>query len=303
MFRKVIVFTLITLVLTSSSVLAADGYGRNATGGSGGSSVTVTTAAQFKSYATSASKYIITVSGSINLGRSVSVKSNKTIKGANTSATITGCLNLGGQSNFIIQNLNITNLNGDGITINNTQNVFITKCNVYQCGDGCIDITKASDNVTISWCKFYYNSNRGHNFVNLVGADDGDKQNRGKLHVTFHHNWWSSRCVERMPSVRFGRAHVYNNYFSCSGNNYCIRARIESQCLIENNYFEGVKNPYVIYVTTGTRGGIKASGNTFSGCRGSTDDGNDSVFTPQYSYSLASAASVKNTVMSGAGNR
>jgi len=94
--------------------LKSDGFGRTTTGGAGRTSVTVTTAANLKTYVESSFAYIITVSGTINLGSGVSVKvkSNKTIKGASASSKIIGCLDLGngGVNNVIIQNLIISSV-------------------------------------------------------------------------------------------------------------------------------------------------------------------------------------------------
>src|SRR5262245_38556847 len=130
-----IIGSIIAAVVIASSVpcQAADGYGRNATGGTGGADVTATTLAQFKQYAESTTTYTITVSGTINIGSGVSVKvkSNKTIKGANTSSKIIGCLDLGGSSNIIIQNLDISNPGGDGITVWGSKTVYITKCTIH----------------------------------------------------------------------------------------------------------------------------------------------------------------------------
>ncbi len=116
-------FIFILIVIMVSSAIAADGFGGNATGGAGGTAVTVTGAADFTTYATSSSPYIITVSGTITLTGNVLVQSNKTIQGINESATINGNLKLAGSgvSNVIIQYLNITNPaavgDKDGITI------------------------------------------------------------------------------------------------------------------------------------------------------------------------------------------
>jgi pectate lyase len=64
-----------------------------------------------------------------------------------------------------------------------------------------------------------------HRFSNLVGhSDNNASEDAGRLHVTFHHNWWGQLVHERMPRVRFGRVHVYNNFYNSPGNNYCIRA-------------------------------------------------------------------------------
>ena len=147
-------------------VFAADGFGQYATGGAGGAIVTVSTAADFNTYVKSTLPYIVQVSGTIDLtpiGYKVYITSNKTIRGINSSSKIIG--NLAFQqyaNNVIIERLTITNptiseIYSDGISVKeNVTNVFITHCTFYDCGDGCLDITEESDNVTVSWCKFYY---------------------------------------------------------------------------------------------------------------------------------------------------
>src|SRR5262245_50283492 len=288
------------VLLATGSVRAADGFGRNATGGAGGTSVTVTTAAQPKQYVESSTTYTITVSGTINLGSGVSVKvkSNKTIKGANASAKIIGCLDLGsgGVNNVIIQNLDISNPGGDGVTVWGAKNVFITKCTVHDCGDGCIDVTQNADNVTISWCKFYYSSSSAaHRFVSICGNVEP-----AGYHVTYHHNWFAQNCDQRMPSGSYCRAHLYNNYFSCTSNSYCSNVRIGSAMRAENNYYDHVKSP--LYKEDNAV--IWSSGNTFNACTGIAGyTGKDAnVFTPPYGYVLDSTANVPSRVKGGAGN-
>jgi pectate lyase len=282
---------------------AADGYGRNATGGAGGANVTATTAAQLKTYAESATTYTITVSGTIDLGASgrINLKSNKTLKGANSAATIKGTINLSSVNNVIIQNLNVSANTGaaaanDGISINASTNIFVTKCTIYDCTDGNLDIAKGSDNVTVSWCKFYYTRNNGHNFSNLVGSSDTDT---GGYHITFHHNWWSTGCKQRMPADRFGPCHMYNNYWDCAGNDYCTTARNVTQMLSENNYYDGVANP----LNKENSGKLKTSGNIFNNCTGRMVTSNDSVTLPNYGYTLDATTNVPTRVKGGAGNR
>jgi pectate lyase len=283
--------------------VAADGYGRNATGGGGGANVTATTAAQLKTYAESSTTYTITVSGIIDLGASgrINLKSNKTLKGANSSATIKGTINLSSVNNVIIQNLNISANTGaaaanDGISINASTNVFVTKCTIYDCTDGNLDIAKGSDLITVSWCKFYYTRNNGHNFSNLVGSSDTDT---GGYRITFHHNWWSTGCKQRMPADRFGPCHMYNNYWDCAGNDYCTTARNVTQMLSENNYYDGVANP----LNKENSGKLKTVGNIFNNCTGRMVTSNDSVFTPNYGYTLDATTNVPTRVKGGAGNR
>jgi pectate lyase len=135
--------------------------------------------------------------------------------------------------------------------------------------DGAIDVTKSADWVTISWCKFLYAPKvpgSTHEFAHLIGSSDSDTAAGGvPFKVTLHHNWYGDNCVERMPSVRNGRVHVFNCYYTCAGNNYCTRTRIGSELLVENNFYLGVQNPWELLTTSGTTGKLKASGNNLTG--------------------------------------
>lgn len=291
--------------MESRFLLAADGFAAGTTGGVGGSTVTVTNATDFVAHATSDNPVTIRVQGAIDIG-SARIKPNKTILGLGATASLQGSLGLYETSNVIVQNLSLSNPadagEGDCITIkNNTTKVWVDHCTFGDSTDGQLDITNGSDFITVSHCKFAYTVNGGHNFSMLIGSSDSRTSDAGKLRVTLHNNWWSTLAVERMPSVRFGRVHAYNNYFSSAGNNYCIRSRIDAETLIQNNFFENVKDPYVIYVTSGTTGKIRATGNVFVNTKGSYDDGNDTVFTPSYAYTLKPGADVKSSVIANAG--
>ncbi len=292
------------------------GYGATATGGEGGPTVTVSNASEFVNYIGLKTPYIVQVSGSLSIAGDTTIRNDKTIIGLGANATLNGGLKISGYNNLIIRNLTIKGSGDDGITLQNTRNIWIDHCSIVDTADGGIDITHASDWITISWCKFYYTSNSGHNFTSLIGhSDDNASEDTGTFHVTYHHNWWSTLSVERMPSVRFGRVHLFNNYFNAPGNNYCIRTRLYAEVLAENNFFENVKNPWEQYVTDagGTPGKLKAVGNTEVNCTWYVnpipDSGNqsflipgtDSVFSPSYSYTLESAANAKTSVMAGAG--
>lgn len=279
----------------ASGITAPDGYASLVTGGAAGTAVTVSNAADLRTYAESSTAYVITVSGTITLSSSISVKSNKTIQGANSSATIVGLLDLssGSVSNVIIRGLNITNASGNGITLRNASYVFITHCSIYDCTGNLIEISNSSDYVTVSWSEFYYNSssitNRKTVYVGLAGSETK------ALHVTLHHNWWSDLCDQSMPSGTYGYVHLYNNYFgavsstSALSNTSGTVASDNAQFLVERNNYNQVKAP--LYKenldTTKTAGLIRGINNTFTSCTGtSVDAGTDSIFTPSYSYEM-----------------
>ena len=300
-------------------VFAADGFGENTTGGADGNVVTVTTAADLSYYVGIVdTPYIIQVSGTIDLApledKKVSIRSNKTIRGIGENPTIIGSLAFKKHSsNVIIERLNISAPTksygeGDGISVKeDINNVFITKCTFLNCWDSCIDITRRSDWVTVSWCKFYFSHTANNDRVHLIGGGDSH-DDQGKLHVTFHHNWYGFQCWQRIPSVRFGRAHVYNNYYNCANNLYCVRTRLYAECLVENNYFINVQNPWERFDTIGTPGKLHAAGNALVNVTWDVHesgvvliDGTDTVFTPSYSYTLDNGADVPAIVQNGAG--
>jgi pectate lyase len=281
--------------------------------------VYVSSEAQLQQYSDVDAPYTIYITGSFPLtGMSTHIRSNKTVIGQGNVVLSGGGLYLYRSKNVIIRNLTITSSTEDNIGMHYSDHVWVDHCTLVNSTDGNIDITQSSDFITISWCEFLYTVNDGHNFVNLIGSSDAD--NGSQYHVTFHHNWWSTGCVERMPSVRFGRVHVYNNYYNAPGNNYCVRTRIEAELRVENNFFENVKNPWEQYITgSGTQGKLFASGNnvgflqaangvTWTGTVTHKDGtqtvmvpGTDAVFTAPYFYILDSAGNAKNLVMANAG--
>jgi pectate lyase len=104
----------------------------------------------------------------------------------------------------------------------------------FQVHDGHVDITNASNYVTVSW-----NRLRDHDKVMLIGSSDSAAADRGKLKVTLHHNLFEN-VGQRAPRVRFGQVHVYNNYYrneGFAGYVYSWGVGVESQIYAENNFF------------------------------------------------------------------
>lgn len=253
------------------------GFASGVTGGAGGNVTNVYDYTQLRAACRLTGPWIICVHGTI-IGTEdycYITQPNKTIIGVGTNAQLYGTGLRVNTTNVIIANLFISatnHSNADGVTIDTGSHgtgkyVWIDHCTFYACRDGSVDITKGADYVTVSWCKFYYAPVPpgvvNHEYVNLIASSDEDV---GQYRVTFHHNWYGPYCRERMPSVRFGRVHVFNNYYDCTDNNYCVRTRINAQVLVENNYFLGVQNPWERYVTSGSPGLLKATGNITNNC-------------------------------------
>ena len=105
---------------------------------------------------------------------------------------------------------------------------------LYQVHDGLVDITNASDLVTLSWNRFV-----NHDKAMLIGSSDGATADRGKLRVTLHHNVFE-RIGQRAPRVRFGQVHLYNNFYdlrSTPNYQYSWGVGIESAIYAEENFF------------------------------------------------------------------
>jgi pectate lyase len=110
---------------------------------------------------------------------------------------------------------------------------------LYQIHDGLLDITNASDFVTVSWNRF-----RNHDKVMLIGSSDTATADRGRLRVTLHHNVFDS-VNQRSPRVRFGQVHVHNNFYDVRKSpnyQYSWGIGIESAIYAEENVFLGDRN-------------------------------------------------------------
>jgi pectate lyase len=277
----------------------------NTTGGAGAGTGTVSTAKAFTSAVQSSASSNILVSGTIDLGGStVNIRSRKTIVGLGSNATIIGhvAFNGPGISNVILRNLTLMNpaAGADALTIqDNTHHVWVDHCHFAEAGDGELDITHGSDYITVSWCKFSYtNTASAHRFSSLVGHNDGNgAEDSGHLKVTYHHNWWSAKAQERMPRVRFGQIHLFNNYYNSVGNNYCIGVGCSCQILLESCYFDTVSNPWKNYSGTCAQGLIHWNDdNVFVNATQPTWASNSTVFVPPYSYSLDAGNNVATIV-------
>ena len=110
--------------------------------------------------------------------------------------------------------------------------------------------------------------------------------------------------MERQPRVRYGKNHVVNNLYTSTSSNYCVRAGIEAQILVENNVFVGVNNPQEFNSTSDqTTATITAKGNLYSGTSGSeSTGGGGTVFTtPPYSFTADATVGLQAAIQNGAG--
>ena len=265
------------------------------TGGKGYSEVTVDNVNDLKTHAKAGNKIIYVKPGTY-MGP-VEVGSNVTIYGYQgaiiAQPTSGSAMKLSGSKNVIIRNLKFKGVGAhddddeDCLQVNHeSKNVWIDHVDVYDGHDGNLDITNASDYVTISWTKFSYTSaSTGHQFSNLIGNSKTKTSDRGHLNVTIHHTWWADGVVERMPRVRFGKVHVANNLFDSKNASYCVRAAVEADIRIERNVFIGVQKALDLYTSDGTITAAQMIENYEENVK-KKQDGTGTAFKPSYSMSL-----------------
>ncbi|XP_047961226.1 probable pectate lyase 9 [Salvia hispanica] len=166
----------------------------------------------------------------ITLSKPLLVSSLTTIdaRGANVHIANGGCLLIKQANNVIIHGLYIHDCkpqepgpvkgpggeimhlgptDGDAIRIVSSSRIWIDHNTMYDSVDGLIDVTRGSTDITISnnWFRF-------QDKVMLLGHDDGFRRDQN-MRVTVAFNHFGPNCVQRMPRIRFGYAHVVNNLY------------------------------------------------------------------------------------------
>ncbi|GLW30268.1 hypothetical protein Areg01_32080 [Actinoplanes regularis] len=271
------------------------GTGGGTTGGAGGTTVTVTTQADLVRYAAASGAYVIRVAAAITIspkGTEIPISSNKTVVGVGTSGQIVGGgFFLGtGVTNVIIRNLTIRDTqmadddpddkvyDYDGIQMDTADHIWIDHNTIERMNDGLIDSRKDTTYLTVSWNVLAENNKAfGIGWTDNVTA-----------RMTIHHNWIHDTNQRNPSTDNVAYAHLYDNYLQnvASYGNY---SRGATKMVLENSYFENVKDPYYPDSTAQ----LKQSGSILVNCTGSQVT-SGSAFTPSsfYSYTLDAAADV-----------
>ncbi|WP_326676628.1 pectate lyase family protein [Streptomyces sp. NBC_01237] len=279
------------------------GFGAGTTGGGSAPAVTVSTLAAFTAAVSGDTAKTVKVDGLITLSGQVDIGSNTTVLGVGSSAGFTGGgLRLKNASNIVVRNLSISKpvAPADGITVQNSTKVWIDH-NSFSADrdhdkdyyDGLLDITHASDQVTVSWNTF-----KNHYKGSLVGHSDNNAgEDTGHLHVTYHHNHFQN-VYSRIPSLRFGTGHFYDNFVE--GADTAVHSRMGAQLLVENNVFRTTKIAITTTRSSDEDGYVVERGNDLGGA--ATEISRTGSFTtPPYSYTAEPASAVVASVTSGAG--
>jgi pectate lyase len=298
------IFAIPLLVAQPIGYASLNTLGQNGTtGGAGGPVVTVTNAADLLDYIARSGPYVIQISGMISLPDGMyDITSDKTVIGLGSNSGITGGgFNVGlpidngptsppdnAVHNVIIRNLTFQDANDDNLNVMMfSHHVWIDHNTFLSTYDGACDVKRGSNYVTIS-----YNHFKNINKTCLLGHDDGNSaQDRGRLKVTYHHNFFDN-CNQRQPRVRFGEPHIFNNYWLNPGS-YCIGRGVEASVYSENNHKDGGKDFSKDY----GGGSVKDVG-SIGGFSTGTVNWNPAE---RYSYTADPASSVKSIVMANAG--
>jgi pectate lyase len=297
---------------------APNGYGAGTMGGGNASPTTVTTYAALKTALTASGSAVILVSGTIDFssaGMMKIVATNKTLIGlpgaklTNTNQSVSGIFYFNtGSSNIIIRNLTFIgpgawdNNGNDNLTIKPVNKLWVDHCDFQDGEDGNFDNSGATDNVTVSWCKFSYSkaprapgsgTTADHRFSDLIGGNASDYPSDGHYSITWENCWWSTGCVERMPRARNAELHILNCYYTSPNAKVPIGiggGAKNSTCYVENCDFSKLSVSPIFKDYSGNDGGSVAL--TFSGCLNNSGSASSAASKPSYSYTTYSVANV-----------
>ena len=325
---------LVGFASVTSDAAAAAAY--TITGGAGGETITINSLNDLTSETNKAklsgnTPYIVKFTNSTritttdNLSLICNIGSNKTIYGAVEGAGLKNIEMRVSGNNVIIRNLifgeviaydtlkEYAGQGNDALSLNGAQHVWVDHCELFShltpqdnlgnaitasvdakdWYDGLLDLKNGAAWITISNCYFH-----DHWKAFLCGSgdahDDGDSNMRLTIVGCFFKN-----INSRQPLFRWGKAHIYNNYFlseegsTVYRDSNCIDVRTGSTILAEANYFSGVKNPIGIDLANGGTNGKEEysfpASNQLENCVNDPQPGS-STYKPAYVYTAATAS-------------
>ncbi|KAL2253463.1 UNVERIFIED_CONTAM: Pectate lyase [Sesamum indicum] len=135
-----------------------------------------------------------------------------------------------------------TRSDGDGISVFNSNNIWIDHVSLSKGTDGLIDVIEGSTAITISNCKFNH-----HNDVMLLGAHDSTAKD-SIMQITVAFNRFGKGLIQRMPRIRWGFVHVINNDYS-HWEMYAIGGSAHPTIISQGNRFKAANNQHTKEVT------------------------------------------------------
>ncbi len=293
------------------------------TGGNEGKVVAVEDLASLQAALSSPNPYVIKISGTITSGSetvstSIDVASNKTIYGDGTGHLKNIELKFSGD-NYIVRNLIVSEVvaadmyggtGNDAIQLNGAHHVWIDHCELYSSltvsdpaytgeakdyYDGLLDIKNGASFVTISNNYFH-----DHWKAILIGSGDDavNAPTDAKIRVTVHHNYFKD-ISSRMPLIRYGKAHIFNNVFKGEKIQLdsTVNARCASEVFVQGNYTENAKYTVAfLYDTSGFSPGTwNLLDNSYVNCV-SPNTTSTGAYSPTYTFSAEASSGISASV-------
>ncbi|KAF1362732.1 pectin lyase-like protein [Lizonia empirigonia] len=293
------------------------GFAAGTTGGGSGAGTTVSDCAGLTAAAKNGG--VIKIKGTLTGCGIVKIISNTSVLGVGSNAGLTdGGFQVRKVDNVIIRNLKLYRApeGKDLIDIDASTRVWVDHNDLSSVGitgdkdtyDGLIDAKHGADSLTFSWNKFHDHVStqlilpthltRPQWKASLIGHSDSNAaEDTGKLRVTYHHNDWQ-RVNSRLPSIRFGTAHVYSSCYN--GGISGINSRMGAQVLVENNSFTSVDKAIVTNLDSAEEGYANERNNIFTSSPTQITK-KKGTWTPSYKYTADAAASACDIVAKSAG--
>ena len=313
------------------------------TGGAGGETIEIASLSDLKANADKLSSdvpYIVHFTGedrittADNKSEYYTIGSNKTMYGKANGAGLKNIEMRVTGSNVIIRNLVFGEVIGDdtfggkgndALSLNGAKHVWIDHCELFShldpknndgtdAGvteekakkdwyDGLLDVKNGAAWITVSNCYFH-----DHWKAVLCGSSDKDENGDRAIRITFVGNYWEN-INSRQPLFRWGKAHIYNNYFKGAADKQanCIDVRMDSQVWVEGNYFDTVKNAIGLDLANGGKDSTGKAAYRFTNTNKCVNAPTPNSGTlpdsekPRYDYMPKTADEAKTNVVNEAG--
>ena len=284
-----------------------EGFGKKTTGGKGGKVVVVTNlndrgaGSLREAVSLPGPRWIVFrkgLRGTINLRSNLKVTGDKTVDGRGADITLAKGTVVIRTDNVILTHLKFSGADDDAIRImDGASNIWIHRNTLSNAGDGLIDVIFASKNITVSWNEF-----SNHVKAMLFGLEgrSGDTA----ITATVHHNFFDG-TGERMPRLRWGKIHSYNNYIA-DWNWAPAYAEAGGEIYSEANVYEAGQRKRASNYKKGDPGYLHSVNDRMLNGAYHNATKPEKVFKPSsfYSYKVDRAdAKLKSTVLSQAGWR
>ncbi|WP_304453862.1 polysaccharide lyase family 1 protein [Nocardiopsis sp. YSL2] len=262
------------------------------TGGADGETVTASDADDLAEHLSSDEPLTVEVNGTIDLGGSLEVGSDKTLVAGEDGAELTdGRLVVDGAANVVLDGLSV-DADGTALAVRGGSHHVWVDGSTFSGGDGdpLVTVDDGSDYVTLSWNHF-----SDAESALVVGGEDDEP---GALRVSIHHNFFDGTAGAQPRARNAEHVHVFNNYFRGNAD-YGVLSTHGSLVLVEGNYFEDT----AMSVSAGDEepGNVVTRDNLLVDTeqpelRGDVPD-------PPYAYGIDDTVDVPDLVSAGAGLR